>query len=133
VAVQSAFAAPVALVKCRAMQSDSLFSTIQLSSCNRPRITGGSGTTDGLGSGPFPLTWSSLKTMSYSAVSATTGSLTRCPDSTEPELDFLGTISSAVGPWTKRFIGATVSFDLCLNAGIELVPGTAFTMSVPKP
>jgi hypothetical protein len=132
---RSASAAPVTLVKCRLMQSNSLISTVELSDCNHPRITGGSGTTDGLGNGPYPLTWSSMKETNYSLVSSSSPSQSRCPNSA-PELDFVGSISYVVGPWTKRFLGAPVAFDICLGGGdgaIELVPGTVFTMTVPKP
>jgi hypothetical protein len=50
------------------------------------------------------------------------------------EADFVGVISKVLGPWTKRFIGSPIAFDVCLDAvgGIaELVPGTVFTMVVP--
>ena len=128
-----ASASPVTLVKCRVMQGP-LVGPVQLSACNRPRITGGSGITNGMGDGPYPLTWSSLKVTNYSLVSSVSvgGTQTRCLDGA-PELDFVGAISSVSGPWTKRFLGAPVTFDICLTEGIELVPGTEFVMTVPKP
>ena len=128
----SASAAAVTLVKCQTLQSNSLPSTIEQGGCNRSRITGGSGTTDGNGNGPYPLAWTSMKITNYRLVSSSTASLSRCPASA-PELDFVGSVSYVFGPWTKRFLGAPVAFDICLSGGdIQLVPGTVFTMTVPR-
>lgn len=128
-----ASASPTTIVKCQVMQGP-LIGPIQLSGCNRPRITGGSGNTNGMGNGPYPLTWASLKVTNYSLVSSVSvgGPQSRCLDGAT-ELDFVGAISSVSGPWTKRFLGAPVTFDICLTEGIELVPGTEFVMTVPKP
>jgi hypothetical protein len=134
-AVQSASAGPVTVVKCRSMQSGSATSTVELSGCNRPLITGGSGTSNGFGTGPYPLTWLNGKITDFSTVSSSLPSPSRCPAPLF-ELDFVGTVSHVDGPWTKRFIGATLAFDVCLtdSLGITgLVPGAVFAMTVPKP
>jgi hypothetical protein len=131
---QSASAAPVTLVKCRLMQSESANSTVELSTCNRPLITGGSGTSNGFGFGPYPLTWFNGKVTNFSTVSSSLPLPSRCPTSLL-ELDFVGTVSHVGGPWTKRFLGAPVAFDVCLTNSLgisELVPGTVFTMTVPR-
>ena len=134
-AAQSASAAPTTLVKCRSMQSGDFASGVELSGCSRPRITGGSGTSNGFGPGPYPLMWFSGKVTDYSTVSSSLPLPSRCPPSLT-ELDFVGTVSHVVGHWTKRFLGTPVAFDVCLTNGLaiaELVPGTVFTMRVPKP
>jgi hypothetical protein len=135
VAAHSASAAPVTLVKCRMMQSVSANSTVELSACNRPLITGGSGTSNGFGFGPYPLTWFNEKLTNFSTVSSSLTLPSRCPASLL-ELDFVGTVSHVGGPWTKRFLGAPMAFDVCLTDSLgisELVPGTVFTMTVPRP
>jgi hypothetical protein len=134
-AVQTASAAPTTLVKCRIMQSASFAAPVELSGCTRPRITGGSGTSNGSGSGPYPLTWSTGKITNFSTFSSSVPSPPRCPTPLS-ELDFVGTITHVVGPWTRRFLGAPVAFDVCLTNSlgiVELVPGTVFTMIVPRP
>jgi hypothetical protein len=134
-AASSASAAPLTVVKCRSMQSGSANSTVELSGCNRPLITAGSGTSNGFGFGPYPLTWFSGKVTNFSTVSSSLPFPSRCPTSLL-ELDFVGTVSHIVGPWTKRFLGAPVAFDVCLTNSLgisELVPGTVFTMTVPRP
>jgi hypothetical protein len=134
-AVQTASAAPTTLVECRMMQSASVAAPVELSGCTRLRITGGSGTTNGFGIGPYPLTWSTGKITNFSTFSSSLPSPPRCPTPLV-ELDFVGTITQVVGPWTKRFLGAPVAFDVCLTNSfgiVELVPGTVFTMIVPRP
>ncbi len=134
-AAQSASAVPTTLVKCRSMQSGSFNSTVELGACTRPNITGGSGTSNGFGSGPYPLTWFNAKITDFSTVSSSLPSPSRCP-TPMAELDFVGSVSHVVGPWTKRILGAPVAFDVCLTDSLgitELVPGTVFTMKVPKP
>lgn len=132
---QSASAAPTTLVKCRTMLSGSSNEPVELGACTRPQITGGSGTSNGFGSGPYPLAWFSGKITDFSTVSSSLPSPPRCPTPLT-ELDFVGTVSHVVGPWTKRILGAPVAFDVCLTNSLgiaELVPGTVFTMTVPKP
>ena len=65
-AVSNASAAPVPLIKCQSMQSvpNTSIAPIQLSGCNRPRVTGGSGTTNSLGPGP-PILWMTQKSMHF--------------------------------------------------------------------
>lgn len=144
--VQPASAAPTtALVKCQSMQSetDSVSAPILVSGCNRPRVTGGSGTSFAIGPAPFPLTWSTGKQTNYNCGGTPT------PDCGGPpsgfpkpgrcaapliEFDFVGTIATTFGPWTKRFIGDTLVFDVCLTPsfGTEgLVPGTRFEILKP--
>ena len=134
-AERSASAATTTVVKCRSMQSGDLASGVELSGCNRPLITGGSGTSSGFGLGPYPLTWSNGKVTDFNTASSSLPSPSRCP-TPMPELDFVGSISRVAGPWTGRFLGAPVAFDVCLTDALavaELVPGTVFTMVVPKP
>jgi hypothetical protein len=134
-AAPSASAVPLTVVKCRLMQSGSANSTVELSGCNRPLITGGSGTSNGFGLGPFPLTWFNGKVTKFSSVSSSLPLPSRCPPSLF-ELDFVGMVSHVGGPWTKRLLGAPVAFDVCLTNSLgifELVPGTVFTMTVPRP
>jgi hypothetical protein len=136
-ATQSASATPTALVNCRSMQSETNSSSapVNLSGCNRPRVTGGSGTW----APPGPLTWSTGKETSFTIISETTFGPGRCRGA-PIELDAVGTIVSVSGPWTKRFLGDTVTFDVCLvpvgpdPVGVAtegLVPGTFFTISRP--
>jgi hypothetical protein len=134
---QSASATPTALVKCRSMQSETNSSSapITLSGCDRPRVTGGTGTW----APPGPLTWSTGKETKFTITSETSFGPGRCR-SAPIEVDAVGTIVSVSGPWTKRFLGDTVTFDACLvpvgpdPVGVAtegLVPGTFFTISRP--
>jgi hypothetical protein len=95
-------------------------------------ITGGSGTQlSCTPSGICPLTWSTGKQTNFS-FSHSTQSTNRCPAPLS-EIDFVGTVASASGSGTKRFIGKPVAFDVCFAVQInvfivELVPGTLFTI-----
>jgi hypothetical protein len=135
-AVPNASAAPVPLVKCSSMRSEANSSSapIALGGCDRPKVTGGSGTWSGT------LTWSTGKQTNFVITSNTGPSLPgRCPYGFE--LDTSGVIASVSGPWTKRFLGDTVTFDACLapmgpDPGYVvtegLVPGTFFTITRPS-
>jgi hypothetical protein len=141
--VQSASAAPVhPVVTCRSMQSvsNSLSALVDLSGCNHPRITGGSGTELLVGSGPYPITWSTGKEANTQCAGLCgqppSGFRTpsRCTNPVTREYDWVGSVATASGPWTKRFIGDTVGFDVCLtsNFGIDgLVPGSVFMILKP--
>lgn len=143
VAAQTASAAPVVpLVKCRSMQSESnsLVSPVELSGCNRPRVTGGLGTSFTVGPDPFPIAWATGKQTNYNCPFRGCGTSPfifqypgRCPTSLM-EFDAAGTIATVSGPWTRRFIGDTVTYDICVTRELgvdELVPGTAFMIIKP--
>jgi len=141
--VQTASAAPVHPVfKCRSMQSESnsLSAPIELGGCNRPRITGGSGTNLLVGLGPYPITWSTGKETNIQCAGICgeppSGLRTpsRCTNPLTTEYDWVGSVATVLGPWTKRFIGDTVTFDVCLTSsgGSDgLVPGTVFMILKP--
>ena len=132
-AVPSASAVPVPIVKCQSLepQTNSSSAPSVFSGCNRPGLTGGSGiwTTT--------LTWSTGKETNFSA----TGTVFvpgRCQDS-QFEYDFRGIITTVSGRYTKRFLGDTATFDVCLvpmptgsNPDavllVGLVPGAFFTI-----
>jgi hypothetical protein len=141
--VQTASAAPVhPVVRCRTMQSESnsLSALVELSGCNRPRITGGSGTNLLVGPGPYPITWKTRKETNIQCAGLCgqppSGFRTpsRCTNPLTREYDWVGSVATVLGPWTKRFIGDTVAFDVCLTSsfGIDgLVPGTVFMILKP--
>jgi len=87
--------------------------------------------TSSVGSGPYPLTWATRKETNYSQDSVSLPSQNRCPSPLK-EVDFVGTVTSRSGPWTKQYLGDTVSFDQCVTfPGFEivsLVPGTVFSI-----
>ena len=131
VGIQAASAAPHRAITCSSMSS-SPTGPVELSGCNHLRITGGSGTQVSCApSGICPLTWSTGKETNFS-VSHSTPSTNRCPFPLS-EIDFVGTVASASGSGTKRFVGKPVAFDVCVAVQInlvivELVPGTLFTI-----
>ncbi len=129
---QAGSAAPPHVISCQSMQSESnsVFAPIALSGCRRLRTTGGSGTTFATGLGPYPITWSTGKQTNFNARSASFPSPSRCA-APLMEFDFVGTIATVSGPWTKQFLGDAVAFDVCVTSGfvtIGLVPGTLFTI-----
>jgi hypothetical protein len=135
-AVPNASAAPLPLVKCRSMYSEtnSDGAPIIVSGCNRPGLTGRY--RGGMWSGA-QLSWSSGKETNFTIISNSGPGRGRCP---EIELDTVGTIVTVSGPWTKRFLGDTVTFDACLapmgpDPGYVvtegLVPGTFFSITRP--
>jgi len=130
-AVPNAFAGPGLLVKCQSMQSvpNSSVAPVELGGCNRPQLTGGSGTSSGTGPGPYPIIWATQKSMDFVSSSSSPASINRCP-APFIEFDFVGPITNVSGPWMKRYIGDIVAFDFCFdpNTGgvAELAPGTLF-------
>lgn len=136
-------AAPLYEIKCTTLQSESnsLSAPANLSGCNRPLLTGGAGTMLSLvGAGPYPILWSTGKELglqcAVSCGSPPSGfrSPSRCTIPSTQEYDWVGSVATRVGPWTKRFIGDTVMYDVCLTSsfGIDgLVPGTLFTIAGP--
>jgi hypothetical protein len=140
--VPAASAAVGPLVTCRSMQSQSsiLTSPAILNDCNRPRFTGGSGTNNQAGPPPFPIVWASGKAIYFNCGGGACGGPPssfpvpgRCPASLT-EFDFVGTVTSTLGPWTKRYIGDPLEFDICLTSAFavaELVPGTKFMILRP--
>lgn len=146
IAVQTASAAVVTpLVKCGSMQSasDSVAAPIILSDCNRPRLTGGSGSNIAVGPAPYPITWTTGKDINYNCGGDPTpncgGSPSsypvpgRCPSGLR-EFDFVGTVATTSGAWTRRYIGDPLEFDVCLTPSfgvVEVVPGTHFMILRP--
>ncbi len=62
-------------------------------------------------------------------ISRTQGVPGLCPAPLIGPFDFVGIVQTVQGPWTKQFLGETVTFDFCINsegAIVELVPGTLF-------
>ena len=118
-------------IECRSMSS-SPSGPVVVSGCNHLGMTGGSGTQSSCDpTGTCPLIWSTGKETNFT-ISQSTPSISRCPFPLA-EVDFVGQVVSTSGPWTKRFIGAPVAFDVCFAQQInvvlvELVPGTRFTI-----
>jgi len=120
------------LIICTAAQSEGSDYTapILLSGCDKPRQTGGSGTSSALGPPPYPIVWMTGRQTNFDTTSQSFPSPSRCP-APLTEFDFVGTIASVQGPWTKHFLGDPVAFDECLTSSfavVELVPGTVFTI-----
>ena len=137
-----ASAALVPQFNCQSMQSesDSVNAPVILSGCKRPHVTGGGGAVSVVGIGPYPIQWSTGKDLGLQCAVACgappSGFRTpsRCTNPLTREFDWVGSVATSTGPWTKRFIGETVTFDVCLtsNFGIDgLVPGTLFTIARP--
>jgi hypothetical protein len=125
--VHTASAAPKRLIECRSM-AQSPSAPVEVSGCNRPGLTGGSGTQLSCPVGVC-LTWSTGKETNFS-FTRSAPSTSRCPV-TLYEIDVVGTVASVSGSWTKRFIGQPVAFAFCATNRaqvIELVPGTVFTI-----
>jgi hypothetical protein len=102
---------------------------ILLGGCDRPGLTGGSGTTYARGN-PSPITWATGKKTNFD-VSTLTFAPSRCPASAPTEADVVGAVVTVSGPGTKKLLGARVAFDACLTnffVTIELVLGTEFTI-----
>ena len=140
--VASAAAAPVPQITCRSMQSESnsISAPAKLAGCNRSYLTGQAGTMLLVGSGPYPILWSSGKRLSLQCAAACgqppSGfrKPSRCTIPQTREFDWVGSVATSVGTSTRRFIGDTVTFDVCLTSsfGIDsLVPGTLFTIAEP--
>jgi hypothetical protein len=111
------------------MTSADLASNVLLNDCRRPRTTGGSGVSNGFGPGPYPITWTTAKETNFGTVSSNLLTPGRCPAQLFGELDFVGTVVKVQGPWTKQFLGETVTFDVCVTdhfSIVGLVPGTQF-------
>jgi hypothetical protein len=128
----SATTLPRHVISCRSMTSSGLASNVVLNDCRRPRTTGGVGVSNGFGLGPYPVTWMTGKETNFQTVSSTLLYPGRCPAPLYGELDFVGTVVTVEGPWTKQFLGETITFDVCLNtdlAIVGLVPGTLFRIA----
>ena len=89
---------------------------------------------------PYPILWSTGRELALRSAVACglppSGFRTpsRCTIPQTREYDWVGSVATSVGPWTKRFVGDTVTFDVCLTSsfGIDgLVPGTAFRIFKP--
>ena len=141
-AVPAASAAPAPHISCRSMQSESnsVDALVNLSGCNLPLFTGRTGTMSLIGPAPYPIHWSTGKVLGLQCAVACgqppSGFRTpsRCTNPQTREYDWVGSVATAVGPRTKKFIGDTVTFDVCLTAsfGIDgLVTGTQFTITGP--
>lgn len=135
----------VPLVKCGSMESEGSVLTVpaELSNCNRPRLTGGSGSNIQVGPGPYPINWATGKEIAFNCGGNPTPDCGgppssfpvsgRCPAGLT-EFDFVGTVATTLGPWTKRYVGDPLLFDVCLTSGFgvaELVPGTDFMILKP--
>ncbi len=121
---------PKHVIECSTMQSEaaSVSAPILLSGCRRPRTTAGSGLSSALGPGPYPITWSTGKETNFSSRSIAFPAPSRCP-APQFEFDFVGTVATVQGPWTKQFLGEAVTFDVCLTnqfVTVGLVSGTMF-------
>ena len=130
VGVQAASAAPARL-RCQTMQSTDLVAQIQLGGCNHPGTSGGSATSTGQGSGPYPVPYMTGKQTNFAEGTGFFASPDRCP-SDLLEFDITGTIVSVSGHFTKRYLGELVSFDICLTSDFaiaQLVPGTSFRIT----
>ena len=139
-----ALAARVPPINCQSVQSesDSFSAPVVVSGCNRrPLTTGGSGTFSLLGSGPYPITWSTGRETTIQCA-GTCGfppsgfrTPSRCTNPLTTEYDWVGSVATITfGVWTKRFIGDTVTFDACFTSSLAidgLVPGTLFTITGP--
>ena len=120
-------------IECRSMSSTPS-GPVVVSGCNHLGITGSSGTQLSCEpTGTCPLIWSTGKETNFT-ISHSAPSISRCPFPLA-EVDFVGRVVSTSGSWTKRFIGATVAFDVRFAQQInvvlvQLVPGTLFTITI---
>jgi len=118
-------------IVCQAM-SGNQFSPNVVSGCDRPGITGRSGTLKQCPTGTGTcIAWATGKEIDFT-FSFTVPTTSRC-GSGLVEVDVIGRARSASGAGTKRLVGTTVAYDACLtqqiNVVIEgLVPGTSFTI-----
>ena len=125
----SASTLPRHVILCRSMTSTDLASSVLLNDCRRPRTTGGSGVSEGFGPGPYPIVWTTGKETNFGTVSSDLLTPGRCPPQLAGELDFVGIVVKVQGPWTKQFLGETVTFDVCVTDSLAIVgpvPGTVF-------
>jgi hypothetical protein len=125
----SATSRSVVSVGCRRLLGDIATGAVHLTMCSDWAVSGGSGTTDGRGQGPFTIHWHSGGTATYKNTSITSET-DNDPSGTVcgSENEVTGVVTASTGPAKPIAVGGRVHFELCFSGGnsVTIEAGTVF-------